>query len=76
MAPIYIQLIIGLATPLVTLFGVIIANSKSNALMQYKIEELASKVNKHNSLIERTYEVEKRLDVIDEKLHEIEKNMH
>lgn len=34
----------------------------------YRIDQLEQKVNKHNNLIERMYEVETRLDVDEEKL--------
>lgn len=30
----------------------------SNKLMQYRIQQLESKVNKHNSIVERTYKLE------------------
>ena len=37
-------------------------------LITYRIEQLESKVNKHNSLIERTYELEKAEEVTKEKI--------
>lgn len=43
----------------------IIANTK---LVAYRIEELEKKVNKHNNLVERTYNLEARLDVDEEKI--------
>ena len=33
-----------------------------------RIEQLEKKVDKHNSVMERTYELEKKADVIDEKM--------
>lgn len=36
-------------------------------LISYRLEELEKKVDKHNNLIERTYELEKRADVLEEK---------
>lgn len=30
----------------------------SNKLMQYRIQQLEAKVNKHNSIVERTYKLE------------------
>lgn len=38
------------------------------ALIQYKIDELSDRVNKHNSIIERTYKLEKRAAVFEEKM--------
>lgn len=43
----------------------IMANSK---LMNYRIAQLEDKVSKHNNLIERTYRLEKRVELTDEKL--------
>ena len=38
------------------------------ALQAYRIEQLEKKVEKHNQVIERTYALEKRADLIDEKI--------
>lgn len=38
------------------------------ALIQYKIDELSDRVNKHNSIIERTYKLEQRAAVYEEKM--------
>ena len=45
-----------------------IANRKQSALMEYKLDELTKKVDKHNTVIERTYKLEDRADVFDEKI--------
>lgn len=52
-----------------TLLGVILTNSKSKALMEYKIDQLEAKVTKHNNLIDRMYKAEARLDVLEEIEH-------
>ena len=36
------------------------ANDKTVALIEYRIQELTDKVNKHNNLIERTYHLEEQ----------------
>ena len=43
-------------------------NKKTSALMEYKLDELIKKVELHNNAVERLYKVERRLDVIDEKV--------
>ena len=43
-------------------------NKKTIALIEYKIEELTKKVDKHNNLIERTYELEKESRLHDEQI--------
>ena len=40
-------------------------------LITYRIEQLESKVNKHNSLIERTYDLEKAEELTKEKIRVI-----
>ena len=43
----------------------LICNSKVTA---YRLKELEKKVDKHNTVIDRTYKVESWLDVIDEEI--------
>ena len=43
-------------------------NKKTIALIEYKIEELTKKVEQHNNLIERTYELEKEASLHDEQI--------
>ena len=63
-----------------TLAGAYFSNKKSAALISYRLEELEQKVAKHNSLVERMYNLEKREDVIEEKMrvanHRIEDLEH
>ena len=51
-----------------TLGGSYMANKKTTALIAYRLEQLENKVNKHNQVIERTYALEKRVEVDEEKL--------
>lgn len=51
-----------------TLAGAYLANRKSAALIAYRLEALEDKVNKHNQLVERTYKLEQRMEVIEAKL--------
>lgn len=43
-------------------------NKKTSALMEYKLDQLIKKVELHNNAVERLYKVERRLDVVDEKM--------
>ena len=61
---ILVALISFAGTVLGSLFGIIDANKLSN----YRIEQLEKKVEKHNNLIERVYELEKRESVLDEEI--------
>lgn len=69
---IVVSLITGLLSLCGTLAGAYFANRKSSALIAYRLEELENKVNKHNQVIERTYNLEKRLAVDEEKLNHLE----
>ena len=40
----------------------------SNKLMRYRIEQLEKKVDKHNSIIDRTYHLEAQVEVIENEI--------
>lgn len=41
---------------------------KTRALLEYKLEELTKRVDKHNNVIERTYKLEKAMELHEEKI--------
>ena len=51
-----------------TLIGAYLANRKSAALLDYRLEQLESKVGKHNQVIERTYVLEESVSLLDERI--------
>lgn len=51
-----------------TLAGTYFANRKSAALIAYRLEELERKVQAHNNLVERMYQVEERTELQEEKI--------
>jgi len=51
-----------------TLAGSYFSQRKSAALIAYRLEQLEKKVDKHNQLIERTYKLEERCQVFEEKI--------
>lgn len=51
-----------------TLCGAYFANRKSTALIAYRMEQLEKKVDKHNTVIERTYRLEENEKILDEKM--------
>lgn len=57
--------IIGLGGSAIGALAGVALNTK---LSNYRIEQLEKKVDKHNNLIERTYNIEKKLDVINEQI--------
>ena len=58
------SIVVAIITGVVTLVGVIMSNSKSRAVTECKIDALAEKDAKHNQLIERTYELERGLAIV------------
>lgn len=61
-----------LITGAVTLIGVMIANSKSNAVMEYKIEELTREVRKHNNFARRVPILEEQMKVANHRIADLE----
>lgn len=61
-----------LVSAAVTLFVCVLnnksQNDKTRALMEYKLDELTERVNKHNNLIERTYRLEEDVALHEEKI--------
>lgn len=51
-----------------SLIGNYMSNNKNQALIAYRLEQLEQKVHLHNNVIERTYELEKEIKVIETKM--------
>lgn len=56
-----LALISAIITGGLSLWGVYIANHKSQALIAYRLQELEKKVDKHNNLVERMTKLEGRV---------------
>ena len=54
-----------------SLIGNYMSNNKNQALIAYRLEELENKVNLHNNVIERTYQLEKDIKVIETEIENI-----
>lgn len=61
-------IIVALIAFIGSLIGNYLSNNKNQALIAYRLEQLEKKVNLHNNVIERTYELEKKVEVIETKL--------
>jgi len=55
-----------------TAIGSISAVFAANKLTNYKIDELKKTVERHNSLIDRTYRLEERATLTDERLENLD----
>lgn len=61
------ELIVALLSLIGTCIGSIAGILTANRLTNYKIEQLTARVDKHNCLIDRTYKLETRVTVLEEK---------
>lgn len=61
----------------ITLIVCLISNrsqqEKTRVLMEYKLEELTKKVEKHNSVVERTFLLEEKIKVVNHRIEDLEK---
>ena len=62
-------------TALLSFLGVYLSNRKSAALMEYRLEQLEMKVDRHNKVIERTYKLEERASVLETEVDDIKKKV-
>lgn len=46
---------------------------KTRALMEYKLDELTKRVEKHNSVVERTYILEEKMKVANHRISDLER---
>jgi hypothetical protein len=58
-----------------TLLGVIIANSKSQAVTEARLDELTREVREHNNFAQRMPVVEEQIKVINHRLQDLEQDM-
>lgn len=56
----------------VTLIGVLLANSKSQAVTETKLEELTREVREHNNFARRMPVVEEQIKVINHRIEDLE----
>lgn len=60
--------IVGILSLIGTGLGGVISVMTANKLTNYKIEQLQKQVEKHNTIIERTFKLEEHAAVIDEQI--------
>lgn len=65
-------LIAAVFSGIVTLAGVLIANSKAQAVTDVKIEELTREVRKHNSFAEKIPVIEEQIKVANHRIDDLE----
>ena len=65
------QLITAVITGGITLLGVIIANNKTQAVMEVKVDELTREVREHNNFAQRMPVVESKLEALENEVSEL-----
>jgi uncharacterized protein YlxW (UPF0749 family) len=85
-ATLWVTLIIGIATPICTLLGVIVANNKANKkqsskldehnnLIIYRIKQLEEKQDKHNNHTERLYNLEGKVKELAQEMNTVRNHL-
>lgn len=67
------NIVVALITGAITLFGVLIANSKSQAVTDTKLEELTREVREHNDFAHRVPVIEEQIKVANHRIDDLEK---
>ena len=71
------NIITAIITGIVTLLGVLIANGKSQAVTETKLDELTREVRDHNNFARRMPVVEEQIKVINHRIEDLEEiNKH
>lgn len=65
-------IIVAIITGAVTLFGVLLSNSKAQAITDTKLEELTREVREHNNFARRMPVLEEQIKGIDRRLSDLE----
>ena len=67
------SIVTAVVTGVLTLLGVLFSNSRSQAVIEVKLDELSRRVERHNQVIERQYEVERRVSVLESEFGQMRK---
>ena len=66
------SIVVALITGAITLIGVLIANSKSQAVTETKLEELTREVRTHNNFAQRIPVLEEQMKVANHRIADLE----
>ena len=68
-------IIVAILSLIGTLSGSALMANKTQALLEFRLATLEEKVDKHNQVIERTYQLEQKTAVLDERIEDIRKEL-
>ncbi len=66
------SIIVAIITGVLTLIGVLISNSKSQAVVQTRVDELTREVREHNNFARRMPVVEEQIKVANHRIADLE----
>lgn len=69
------EVIAAVITGIITLTGVLIANGKSQAVTDTKLDELTREVREHNTLISKVPILEEQLKVANHRIEDLEREV-
>lgn len=70
-----VAIVSGLCVGVPSVLATLVSNNKNQALMNYRIDELSRKVEKHNNVVERMALQEKETKTIWREINEIKEEM-
>lgn len=69
------EIIVALISGLVTLSGVLIANSKAQAVTETRLDELTREVREHNNFARRVPVLEEQIKVANHRIEDLERKV-
>ena len=70
------SIIVAIITGVITLIGVLISNSRSQAVTETKLEELTREVRLHNNFAQRVPVMEEQIKVANHRINDLENTVH
>lgn len=71
MQQILVAVISGLCVAVPSIIATLTGSKKNNDLVLYRIDELDKKVHEHNNLIERMFNAEKKIALLEDNIRDI-----
>lgn len=70
------SIIVAIITGVLTLIGVLISNSKTQAVTETRLEELTREVRLHNNFAQRVPVIEEQIKVANHRINDLENAVH
>ena len=70
------SIIVAIITGVLTLIGVLISNSRSQAVTETRLEELTREVRLHNNFAQRVPVMEEQIKVANHRINDLEDTVH